>query len=420
MNGGAPADVRIVIDPGSHAVLNLGDIAMLQVAVRRLLELWPSAWIDVLTTRPDALARHCPEVHPLPAAGRYGWLADDARGARAALVRVARLGNGGPLAQRRSMRAESAIRGLGAEVRAYLDALASADLFAISGRGGMTDAFPEETLAVADELETAARLGVPAALLGQGVGPLDDPGLRERTARPLPGVGAIAVREARLASRLLGELGVARSRIAVTGDDAIELAFAARPERPAATGLGLSMRDSPASGMGGQLEAVAASIRTVARRLGTHVVAVPISLYPGSEDAATIGRMLGAPPSEIDDPAGAIAAAGGCRAVVSSAYHAALFAAAQGVPVVALVTSPYYEGKMGGLRDAFGAGVTLVRTDQPALRRRLDEAIDFAWNAPADERQRMLAAAERQVAAGTEAYRRLRDLVAAPVATVRA
>jgi len=33
VNGGAPSTVRVVIDPGSHAMLNLSDIAMLQVAV---------------------------------------------------------------------------------------------------------------------------------------------------------------------------------------------------------------------------------------------------------------------------------------------------------------------------------------------------------------------------------------------------
>ena len=42
--------VRVAIDPGSHHVLNLGDVAMLQVAVKRLGEIWPGAHIDVLTT----------------------------------------------------------------------------------------------------------------------------------------------------------------------------------------------------------------------------------------------------------------------------------------------------------------------------------------------------------------------------------
>ena len=62
---------HVVIDPGSHAVLNLGDVAMLQVAVDRLAGLWPDARIDVLTTDPEALRRHVPRAQPLPAQGRY-------------------------------------------------------------------------------------------------------------------------------------------------------------------------------------------------------------------------------------------------------------------------------------------------------------------------------------------------------------
>lgn len=61
---------RVVIDPGSHDVLNLGDIAMLQVAVDRVGGLWPDAEVAVLTSDPDRLARHVPGTCPLPAAGR--------------------------------------------------------------------------------------------------------------------------------------------------------------------------------------------------------------------------------------------------------------------------------------------------------------------------------------------------------------
>lgn len=387
-------------------MLNLGDVAMLQVCVRRLLGRWPRARIDVLTTAPGELARHCPEAHPLAAEGRYGWLAGDAGGARATLARVA-----GRLPGATWVRAESAVRGLGPEVGAYLSALARADLFAMSGRGGMTDAFADEAAATLGELETAARLGVPAALLSQGIGPLDDPALRRHAARVLPGVNLIAVREARLAGRLLRELGVPDGGVAVAGDDAAELAWSARPPEPATTGIGLSMRLSPSSRADAAVEPVGAAVRAAARRLDSGVTGVPISLYPGQDDAVLIGRMVDSPPSGVDTPAAAIAAAGSCRIVVSGTYHAALFAAAQGVPVVALAGSPYYDGKLSGLRDYFGSGVTLVRMDEPALARRLGEAIEFAWATPVEERARMLSAAERQVAAGREAYGRLAGLM---------
>jgi polysaccharide pyruvyl transferase WcaK-like protein len=50
--------------------------------------------------------------------------------------------------------------------------------------------------------------------------------------------------------------------------------------------------------------------------------------------------------------------------VVAGSYHAAVFALSQGIPVVALVKSPYYVNKMVGLGDQFGAGCEIVRLDE--------------------------------------------------------
>jgi colanic acid/amylovoran biosynthesis protein len=90
--------------------------------------------------------------------------------------------------------------------------------------------------------------------------------------------------------------------------------------------------------------------------------------------------------------------------MVAGSYHAAVFAAAQGVPTVGLVGSQYYRLKMEGLRAQFGAGVSLVRLGEPELEDALGVAIDSAWNASGDERTAMLEAAERQVNAGRGAY----------------
>lgn len=44
--------VRILVEPNAHHVLNVGDAAMLQVAVHRLYRLWPTATVEVLTESP--------------------------------------------------------------------------------------------------------------------------------------------------------------------------------------------------------------------------------------------------------------------------------------------------------------------------------------------------------------------------------
>ena len=65
--------MRIVVDTalntGVAEYSNMGDVAMLQVAVRRLQRMWPSARIEVLTESELNLALFCPEAKS-PSASR--------------------------------------------------------------------------------------------------------------------------------------------------------------------------------------------------------------------------------------------------------------------------------------------------------------------------------------------------------------
>ncbi|NLT05413.1 MAG: polysaccharide pyruvyl transferase family protein [Solirubrobacterales bacterium] len=431
--------MRILVDPGSHHLLNAGDVAMMQVCVRRLRELWPDAAVAVLTAEPAALAALCPEVAAVDARGRY------------ALVDA-----GGP-ARRVRGRAESSWgstpndppRGLGARARrvalrrrarragsaasAYLDALAGADLFVMSGRGGLTDAFADEAAATLGELELASALGVPAALLGQGVGPLTDPALLARARAVLPAVAVIAVRERLLAPGLLAAWGVDPRRVHATGDDAVESAYAARPERLGAA-VGVNLRVAAYSGVGDEEAAtLTGAVAAAAGELGASLLALPISLHPAEDDRAAgpsagaaaraaapqtvaapvTGARLGvqdpapAPPAAPDDPATAIATAGRCRVVVTGSYHAAVFALAQGVPSVGIAASPYYAAKFAGLADLFDPCVAVVEGADPAAVR---GELERLWHAAPGLRDGLLAAAARQIAAGRAAYAAVAEL----------
>lgn len=68
--------IHILIDSGSYHALNLGDVAMMQAAISRLRELWPGASIAAVTNSPSALASHCPDVTPVPQAGRIAFRSD--------------------------------------------------------------------------------------------------------------------------------------------------------------------------------------------------------------------------------------------------------------------------------------------------------------------------------------------------------
>src|SRR5690242_14160498 len=66
--------MKIFIYPGSASCANLGDVAMLQIAVERLRARWPRAEISVLTRSPAQLAVHCPGVKPVSWRGCKRWL----------------------------------------------------------------------------------------------------------------------------------------------------------------------------------------------------------------------------------------------------------------------------------------------------------------------------------------------------------
>ena len=66
--------MRILVDHSGYGLMNVGDIAMLQACVRRLLTLWPQAQIQVFTESAQRLQRYCPGAIPVAPtfAGRAG------------------------------------------------------------------------------------------------------------------------------------------------------------------------------------------------------------------------------------------------------------------------------------------------------------------------------------------------------------
>ncbi len=114
----------------------------------------------------------------------------------------------------------------------------------------------------------------------------------------------------------------------------------------------------------------------------------------------------------LDSPQSVIRRIGECRVVVTGSYHGAVFALAQGIPVVALVKSDYYANKMLGVQQQFGVGCEVVRLDDQALPERVEGAIDRAWADAERVRAPLLASARDQIGRSREAYARLREMVA--------
>jgi colanic acid/amylovoran biosynthesis protein len=406
---------------------------MLTVAVARLRELWPGAEIAVITNAPDRIARQCHAVSTVPVRGRrlllenralgqaHRWLPEGIaepwdRLERQLLLRRPRL-VGVSLGLKAALGGRSA-----ADATAFLDAVDRADLVVVNGAGVITDAFRENALGILTTLDLATRRGVATALLGQGLGPIEDPVLWQRAAEVLPNVGIIGVRESRTSVPLLTSLGVCSDKVVVTGDDAVELAFSAAKARVNERSsrlptIGVNVRVASYADVATEmLSDLRRALTAAAAHHGASMTPIPIAHHGGRMDVDTLRELLAGQGdtdggAALDTPQLVIDRVGDCRVVVTGSYHGAVFALAQGIPVVALVKSPYYVNKMAGLRDQFGIGCELVRLDEGDVSGRIRAAIDRAWAEAERVRVPLLQSAAEQIDRGRRAYARLLDLV---------
>jgi polysaccharide pyruvyl transferase WcaK-like protein len=419
------------LNSGTAEYKNMGDVAMLQVAVARLSEMWPAAEIRVLTESASDLARFCPEAKPLPRAGCACWTGDKVLLGRlhgflptwvsaqlTVLKNVARPHFSEALDL--LIRLRLSVYGKKGRLRdfvAFREAFNKCDLLVISGSGGFADSCREWNLSTLGTIQAALEHGIPVAMFGQGIGPLSDPLVLSLAKRILPKVSLIALRGTTDALPLLESLGVSPAQVLTTGDEAVELAYDARMNEPG-DAIGINLRVATYSDVETDVvEAIGAVLQAFARQHGAPLLPIPIAFHEWAHDHKTIQRLVAGFDDEtdgglhLDTPQKLIEQTGRCRIVVTGAYHAAVFALAQGIPVVCLSNSSYYLAKFQGLQDLFGSGCAIVALDERDLARRLASAIESTWNSVEEKRSDLLQSALSQIEQGRGAYQKLRDLL---------
>ena len=402
--------VRALLWPGTYDCKNLGDLAMLQVAVERLARAVPGSAIRVLTREPEVLRRFCPQATPV---SLEGW--DRVREARI-LPRWAQRNNGqfprspSPLLLRFWRAKAALLRGKYEAGRGFLREFEDTDTVFLAGCGLLNDHFVKLSLNVLALLEMAINCGKPVALLSQGIGPMENPTLRLRAAQVLPRTHSIFVRDNDTTPTLLDQLGVPAGRITFTGDDAVAPAWNARPKR-IGNALGFNLRLSTYSGVTEQtLAAIRQVLADTAARHGVSLLGIPIARGNRECDIATAQRMLdglnvrGDAGSDADTPQKTIDRVAQCRLVVTGSYHAAVFALAQGIPAVCIAGNLYYANKFLGLVHSFGEGCAVVRADDNGFTEALPTAIGEYWKKADQLRPALLQEAERQVQSAERAY----------------
>lgn len=417
--------MNILIQPSDPGLMNMGDISMLQIAVIRLKHLFPEASIKVIVNEPSRLPSICPGVAAIHARGQRTWflapifLKQFTRNQATHYLRL--------LIERQLVVLERAFqKSLPSSIRSFffseerkrsmdsfLDAVQTADLLFVTGMGAITDAFPIFTFQLLNTLRLGHQHGAMVIMMGQGVGPLTHPKLRSLAQQVLPLAQLIALREQRASLPLLTSLGVARERIVVTGDDAIELAYPLHTET-IGDSIGVNLRKAQSihicySGITSKLmEEVRDTLQYIAKAHHAPLVPVPIS-RGDNDDAKTIQHLLTGyndsdGGSHVHTPEQVIEQIKQCRVVITGSYHAGVFALSLGIPVVALAKSAYYVDKFLGLAYQFGTGCEVILLDDPDWANQFKTAFERVWSSAEIVKPLLLEAAAKQIEAGHAAY----------------
>jgi polysaccharide pyruvyl transferase WcaK-like protein len=437
--------MRILLDQGIFDMRNAGQNALLQVAVARVHNLWPEASIEITTFAPYLLKLYHPNAIPVSPDGRHTWYKRRRR-----FDRIRKLIPPFFLRFMMEMRedlwhrfpslASSSIKEsiklrvipgkkilssgnkndsskLNSEQHDYANLVSGFDLMVATGSQYLTDIAKDAGSGVLDRLEAAIQNGIPTAMVGQGIGPIEDPKLLGKAKAVLPKVDLIFVREKLEAPKLLKSFGVDLAKVFVTGDDAVELAYKARSSKWG-SGLGISIRVMPYTQVDqNELSIIEKVLINSAEKFQTRLIGLPISGSIHERDDKCI-KQLAFPTKNFSisnkkfpTPLDIIMNTQQCRLVVTGTFHAAVFALAQGIPAICLAKSPSYVNKLTGLADLFSPGCEVILLDDTHLEEKLYQAIDRGWQSAEELRPILLEAAARQVEWGHCAYENLSKLV---------
>lgn len=417
--------MRILLIPPTLNCSNVGDVAMMQVALRRFREFLPGARIGVLTSDPAALMESGPGA--IPVTYRKKWL--DSHFLMGPFGRLASVSLARRAGNAKDLLLHHAPTLISAAVRArlpgneraafqgYLDAVHEADMVAAAGAGGFNDLFPSYTNMFLNTMALALAWKKRTAAFSQGLGPLRGSELERHARETLPRLELIALREAAWGPALVRSLGVRPERVMTSGDDAVELAAEA-PGEACGRSIGVNFRMRENAGEAADhLETVRAITQQFALAKRAPLAGLPIARMR-NEDLKAIRRILEGYPlacsdgSDDDTPAKVIRTTGGCRVVVTGAYHAAVFALARGIPAVCLAGSEYFGQKFDGLSGMFGQGCHIVNMADREFPAALSQALDAAWHEAGAVRCGLRARASQQIELSRLAYQRFAGVAA--------
>jgi colanic acid/amylovoran biosynthesis protein len=406
--------LNIVIIPPTLACTNLGDIALLQSTVSRLHALLTMPTLHVLTSDPARLREHCPGTSPL--LFRSGWTSIASGAAESGVTRGAAsvldlaFRTSGPVFRELlRWRMNLGQRHWCSHFARYLQSVAYCDAVVASGAGGFNDLFMSYTDMFLATMRFALNRGKPVAAFSQGLGPVRKTSVIKRSRAIFPQMSLLGLRESTSGKALANEFGMAPDRLRITGDDAVEMAYQERRERPGGN-LGVNVRvDANTAITFSDVLRLRESVQRFALSRSATLCSLPVALKRDADRKATQVILNGHRGSindgaEIVTPRTLILQTGSCRVVVTSAYHVAVFALAQGIPAICLAASEYFTLKFEGLAGEFPSGCEIIPLRADGAELMLERTLERLWSEADHLRRLLLASAMSQRDKSRSAY----------------
>jgi len=439
--------MRILFDQASQDMRNKGNNALLQSAMERLSSYWPDASLEVITNAPNLLKMYFPYAYPVSPHGLYtirnrfdnyialmpksiGWFLFELREEiwhRREMQKHTQVPQAfgkktiSPVVEDNNIEASTINYGTNSLINApdqkvLVETISKYDLYVASGGGYMCDTDWPMLRNVFNRLEVAINCKIPTVMVGQGIGPIKDPRVLARASQILPAVDLILYRNQRYGLPLLLGLGVFPEHIIFTGDDAVEMTYKAH-QKSCGSGIGVSLRVAQYTQVREKhIDIIRTVLHRAAEAYKVQLISVPISSARHESDITYIKKILtGYSRSSIgyrklDTPLDSIKRVRRCRLMVTGTYHGAIFALAQGIPVVGVANSDEYFNKLSELADEFGSGCQVFQLEDEQLSDKLRRAIDNAWSSAEIIKPVLLESTVRQINLQKAAYQRIYEL----------
>jgi polysaccharide pyruvyl transferase WcaK-like protein len=408
--------MRILVDCCNYFLdnNNSGDRAAYQVLEMRLRHFWPDAEISWITLDPRLIQQTIPSAIPFTLEQRHHWQLftsiqkPKAPGVSGLISNW--LGRSYPNKVQRTLLDTLS------DINVFMEKISEADLVVGLGGGALSDHFPEHARGLLDTLEAGLVFEKPVALLSAGFETISNQSLLEKCKRVLPRLQLITCREPSIGPAMLSNLGVPDERVYITGDQAVELAYHLRPDQPGLA-IGVNLRQSTYSEIDEKpIEIIRAVVQEAGYKYQVPLLGAPISIF-GPSDVESIQKIIAGyrgfadSGEKLDGPELVIRQIGKCRILITGSYHSAVFALAQGIPVVGIARSLHYQAKLKGLAAQFSCGCSIVDPEDLNFGNTLRDAIDEAWDNAIAFKEPLLETARSQIAEGWKASQQLFNIV---------